>query len=482
MGKASRSRRRGAHGTPGAAGAPSSARQASARQGRTARPFGGASAASAEDAPDATTNHGLPADEQARVVLRDLLGQAFAAIDRADAHSLDDVVAGVAAMCASPSTHRVAVLSLLDAMTRAATHAWELGWQPADIHRIVGRRLGPPEQQIAVHVMTDELGQYAPATIDRLWVAQLRELGGGSPRPRSVTWMDALRAAGTDWFTLVSRSVTVLHLLARLPRLEVLTPLPGQALPEAGTSQTGGADPATPADERILSRVRMLLAKAESTTFEAEAETFTAGAQALMARHSIDAALLSRDSRDGHGGTGPQGRRIGVDNPYEGPKAVLLQAVASANRCRMVWSRELGFATVVGFEADLEAVELLFTSLLVQATRTLAAAGSRSDQHGGSRTRSFRQSFLSAFADRIGERLHEATAHEEEAAVAESTHGRELVPLLAARAEEVDEQLDSWFPEVRQARVSAARDAEGWHHGRSAADRAHLGTARGVQA
>jgi hypothetical protein len=221
----------------------------------------------------------------------------------------------------------------------------------------------------------------------------------------------------------------------------------------------------------------MLLAKAESTTFEAEAATFTAGAQALMARHSIDAALLARET-DRHDRDGPQGRRIGIDNPYEGPKAVLLQAVASANRCRMVWSRELGFGTVVGFEADLDAVELLFTSLLVQATRTLAAAGSRTDGYGGSRTRSFRQSFLAAFAHRIGERLHEATAHEEEEAVAAHAFGRELVPLLAARAEQVDEALGTWFPEVRQARVSPARDAEGWHSGRSAADRAELGSTR----
>ncbi len=200
----------------------------------------------------------------------------------------------------------------------------------------------------------------------------------------------------------------------------------------------------------------MLLAKAESTPFEAEAETFTAGAQSLMARHSIDAALLARPGHDRTGGRGtdPQGRRIGIDNPYEGPKAALLQVVASANRCRMVWSRELGFGTVVGFESDLDGVEVLFTSLLVQATRTLAAAGSRTDPHGGSRTRSFRQSFLAAFADRIGERLHEATAQEEVAA-ADRTNGRELVPILAARAEEVDDMVDTWFPDVRRASWSA---------------------------
>lgn len=55
--------------------------------------------------------------------------------------------------------------------------------------------------------------------------------------------------------------------------------------------------------------------------------------------------------------------------------------------------------------SDLDAVELLFTSLLVQATTAMLAAGSRQDAHGRSRTRSFRQSFLAAYAQRIGERL-----------------------------------------------------------------------------
>ncbi len=201
--------------------------------------------------------------------------------------------------------------------------------------------------------MRHELAQYAVATVDRRWLAQLRELDDGPTPPRSSTWIDARRAGGTDWFTLVSQSVTVLHLLARLPSLEHLTSLPGEAVP-APPDPRDAASAAPAADERILSRVRMLLAKAESTTFEAEAATFTAGAQALMARHSIDAALLARQAGDRPGPDGPQGRRIGIDNPYEGPKAVLLQVVASANRCRMVWSRELGFGTVVGFEADLD--------------------------------------------------------------------------------------------------------------------------------
>src|SRR5207244_6249382 len=146
--------------------------------------------------------------------------------------------------------------------------------------------------------------------------------------------------------------------------------------------------------------------KAESTSFAEEAEAYTAKAQELMARHSIDYALLSVGAgvRDE-----PVGRRIGVDNPYEAPKVLLLDAVAGANRCRAIWSSSFGFVTVLGFAADMNAVELLFTSLLVQATAAMMQAGSRRDAHGRSSTRSFRQSFLTAFAQRIGERLVTAT-------------------------------------------------------------------------
>jgi len=466
MGKTRRSQRQGARRSSGDPWAGSAFGSAASRGHSFGRSTSGTSTTDAE-----------PSAADVRGVLFELLGEAFDALDRADEHGLDVVAASVAALCSAPTSQRTVVTALVDSLTTATTHAWQLGWQPADLHRLVGRRLGAPDQQVVVDVMSHELGQYAAATVDRRWLAQLREVDDRPPAPRSSTWIDARRAGGTDWFTLVSQIVSLLHLLARLPALERLTSLPGETAP--GQPEPGDAS-SPAADERILSRVRMLLAKAESTTFEAEAATFTAGAQSLMARHSIDAALLDRDA-DRPDRNGPQGRRIGIDNPYEGPKAVLLQAVASANRCRMVWSRELGFGTVVGFEPDLDAVELLFTSLLVQATRTLAAAGSRSTLHGGSRTRSFRQSFLSAFADRIGERLHEATAQEEEAAVATHTGGRELVPLLAARAERVDETLGSWFPEVRQARISAARDAEGWHSGRSAADRAELGAARSLE-
>ena len=64
--------------------------------------------------------------------------------------------------------------------------------------------------------------------------------------------------------------------------------------------------------------------------------------------------------------------------------------------------------TVIGDDTDLRLVNVLATSLLVQATRSLAAAGPQFASNGVSRTRSFRQSFLIAYASRIRERLREA--------------------------------------------------------------------------
>src|SRR5690606_29427780 len=102
------------------------------------------------------------------------------------------------------------------------------------------------------------------------------------------------------------------------------TPLPGAFRAAAATVSQASSGPPPDVDSRILERVRMLLAKAESTTFAAEAETFTAGAQALMARHRIDAALLAAEQGSESTEGGPHGRRIGIDTPYDGPKASLL--------------------------------------------------------------------------------------------------------------------------------------------------------------
>jgi hypothetical protein len=221
----------------------------------------------------------------------------------------------------------------------------------------------------------------------------------------------------------------------------------------------------------MLAKIRALLAKAESTTFPEEAEALSAKAQELMARHRIDHVLLDIGvaAHDA-----PVGRRIWLDDPYADAKSQLLHTVARANRCQSIQMGSLGVCHVIGFAVDLDVVELLHTSLLVQATTALAAAGPQRDARGRSRTRSFRQSFLVAYAHRIGDRLLDAAETVETAAVDEARgSGVDLLPVLARRDEEVDDAVTLAFAQLRSKHISVTNRA-GWEAGTQAADVADL--------
>src|SRR5258708_26039932 len=246
---------------------------------------------------------------------------------------------------------------------------------------------------MAADMVADEMRGYAPPMVDDRWAVQVSALGaevwwGSDAEFLSARTGDPLRVA-----------IELLHLMRDVHVLERLCALPGAARAGAWAAGSG-------AEAGTLGKIRALLAKAESTEFPEEAEALSARAQELMAKHSIDHALLAAQSGSKDR---PAARRLPVDNPYESPKATLLHAVAQANRCRSVWQKAIGMSTVVGFPSDLDAVELLFTSLLVQANTAMLREGAKKDAYGRSRTRAFRQSFLVAYAYRIGVRLSEAT-------------------------------------------------------------------------
>ena len=358
-----------------------------------------------------------------------------------------------------------------------ANKCWPDGWQPADLVRVAVRELGSGGRAAMIDLVAAQLRTYAPSTVDEVWHDQVAELDARVWWSEDAGYVRELAAVrGLDRAQVLDLLVRLLELLAGLPRLEVLTALPGQARSTPHRGADGRGTAGGEADEKLLSRVRALLAKAESTTFEAEAETFTAAAQAMMARHSIDEALLWR--REGHDQAQPGGIRLGVDNPYPEPKALLLQQIAEANRCRAVWSRHLGFTTVLGYRSETAWVELLYTSLLVQATTAMTKAGPKNTARGTSRTRAFRASFLESFALRIGERLRETTEQAE--AEAADGAGRDLLPVLSDRSAAVDEAVSRIFPDMTAtaSRSWWNRDREGWASGRGAADLADLARAQ----
>ena len=211
--------------------------------------------------------------------------------------------------------------------------------------------------------------------------------------------------------------------------------------------------------------MRALLAKAESTEFDEEAEALSAKAQELISRYALDRLLEDGPASDR---SDLQVRRLWLDKPYVRAKTLLVSAVASANRCRAAGADQLGFSVVVGSASDLDAVELLVTSLLVQADAAMLRHGRRTSASGTTRTKSFRQSFLTAYALRIADRLERANVEAARAA------GADLLPVLRSQEEKVAEEFVRLVPHSvgRSANVS---NSEGWAAGLAAADLAALG-------
>ncbi|WP_448613808.1 DUF2786 domain-containing protein [Modestobacter sp. URMC 112] len=385
---------------------------------------------------------------------------------------------GVLAAELDPLVHR---LVRLDPGVDTAGHAgralagalpplWESGWQPADVVHVVRRRTSRRGARlVAAVVRADAAASGATERAPAAWAAQLAtqlaDGTGAAPADDPVgRWWRSERGDAVDGWRDVLR---VLGVVRELPPLEVLLPPPSSWSAGFRTVPADGEG----ADARTLARIRALLAKAESTDFPEEAEALSAKAQSLMARHSIDAAVLGQ--RSGPAGTSVLARRVHLDDPHVEAKAAVVQAVGSANGVRVVLHPALGLVTLVGAAEDLDLVELLATSLLVQAGRAMSVAAGT----GGARARStaFRRGFLYAFAQRIGERLEAARAQ----ATAEATaaYGSSLAPALAERARAVDTAVGELFPHLRR-RGSRVVDPAGWHAGRRAADDAELGAAR----
>ncbi|MET7479802.1 DUF2786 domain-containing protein [Streptomyces sp. NPDC005648] len=326
--------------------------------------------------------------------------------------------------------------------------AWQRGWQPADVLRLVRRDLDDVHVRLASALVREQAPYDRPR--GPRWSAQLDELAAD-------TAVDPRAAPRADRFSQATAVLELYRLLLRLPALE---PLDERERDDAGP---GAAGRRTAPESRMLTRIRALLAKAEATGFPEEAEALTAKAQELTARYSIDEALLA--ARAPAPDT-PGACRIGVEPPYEQAKAVLLDAVATANHCRTVWNEPFAFSTVVGFEGDLEAVELLYTSLLVQATHAMTKAEAAQRAGGRRRTKTFRQSFFAAYAHRMGIRL---------AAAAETQVTDDLLPVLASREVAVTAHTDRMFPDTTTTRLRGVTDAAGWTEGAEAADRARMG-------
>lgn len=399
-------------------------------------------------------------------------GQARASQHHGD--SRPEVAARLRALIEGPSERSSALLAEVarfptqmvdDLLETTATsllaRLWDGGWQPAEVLR-QARRGSVAEGGLARYVVAADYGARRADTMDFRWRSQVDSLGlpGGV---RATSWLRRW-TADDDIPDAEAHHVAIalLRHLVRLPVLEVLIPPPGST-PVRAAARVDRADLGT---DPVLARIRALLAKAESTPYEAEAVAFTAKATELMTRHAIDAALLA-----GSGAEEPVMVRIAVDAPYVAAKSLLLQTVAHHTRCRTVFRPAVEMSTVVGFPTDVAGTEVMFTSLLVQAQRALAEAARSAPPGTRVRSQSYRSSFLAGFTQRIGERLAETNrAVETEVEAAD----RRALPALRSRRLAVDEAVEAQFGELVKSRARPVSDASGWSGGRQAAELANL--------
>lgn len=215
--------------------------------------------------------------------------------------------------------------------------------------------------------------------------------------------------------------------------------------------------------DALLARVRKLLAMAEDPACTpGEAEAFTAKAAELIAKYGVDQAMLAVADP----AADPVGDRVvTIEPPYAPDKSALLAAVAAPMRCRVVVLERRGRTRshLFGHRADLERVELLFTSLLVQAAHGIAASPVPAGEHAAA----YRRSWMAGYTAAISGRLWAA-----ERSAAAETPGAELV--LVDRTGLVERRRDEMYPRLARMRPRRLRGG-GMARGYQAGQTAHLG-------
>ncbi|AYJ50447.1 DUF2786 domain-containing protein [Rhodococcus sp. P1Y] len=334
---------------------------------------------------------------------------------------------------------------------------FERGWQPAELVHVVTRRV----DKTAVPMLEAMIGSHSRRTLALSsappeWRCQLRSLAI-DPSTDLIRHRRTSRIHPRTFWTSLFRLLVQLRYMGSMT---IIAPPPSRWV--TGATKTTGQRP----DPKVLTKIRGLLAKAESTTFTEESDSLSAKAQELMTRYAIDSVVLDATESskfDEHVVT----RRIVVDNPYADAKMQLMSSVAHSNGARTVRYRKLGLYSITGLPIDLDLCELLYTSLLVQSAQALAHAGVDS----ATRSRGFRRAFLFGYAWRIGERLTEARARADRAAG--ESYGPSLVPILAERDRAVTSVFDDLFPDLVSSTISVSNRG-GVAQGRLAAERADL--------
>lgn len=240
------------------------------------------------------------------------------------------------------------------------------------------------------------------------------------------------------------------------------------------------------AREKKLRQIQVLLdLAADERTPEGEREAAMARAMTLMATHGVTEMMV--DARKRAQTDELIRKRIPMSDPYSREKMMLAMEIGHALNCRSTyqyWGRSVTSITLFGFRSDIERVEMLYTSLLLQAVREVRDARPRWWSPTAAETRSFRRNFLVAFGRRVGVRLtlaEQAAREEYDREHTNAEAGTALV--LATRETKVEAFYKDEINDVKFGRKSRAQyGGDGSYEGRRAGDRAKLDGGTGVSA
>jgi hypothetical protein len=225
--------------------------------------------------------------------------------------------------------------------------------------------------------------------------------------------------------------------------------------------------------DKMLARIAALLRQAEGTDNPHEAEAFLAAAQRLATATSIDLAVARSHANTLSPQQVPVQRTVTIGDP--GTKGLrtyvqLFAVIAAANDVNCDVASNSSFVYAYGFTEDIDAVEALYASLVVQMVRA-SDAYIASGAHRPTPTITARLNFQLAFGARVGQRLLEARAEARQ----EAAESRTAAPGTALALRNKDLELRDFYRSESKARGTwrATRASAGYSSAaRRAGDRA----------
>lgn len=246
-----------------------------------------------------------------------------------------------------------------------------------------------------------------------------------------------------------------------------------------GTGWTSKEDTMTSFD--YTSKIRALFDRAEGEgVTEAERLNCLEKAAALMEKHAIEEHMLRDTDTKANAKVG---RRTYFRNEkraaYVKARRELLFGLAAIHKLKVVSFGANGRdgSEVFGFETDLELIDMLYTSVLVQMGTAMAQSEREAKETGWGidNTRTWRTSYAHGFIRTVTNRLWQAAQARE---TANRSAGTDLV--LVNRAEIVTKAMNEAYPNTRKgaAATASTRDLSAYGTGARDGRNADLGQQR----